>query len=122
MRAFASFAGVLIATHAVAAEPLVFYTASFKDKTSVEFSVHGTHAAGSGDYDFDVAIGLVKTGANGVVEFEDKGGHRARVRCSEPAAVGVGARDYPIDAFALGAASGDWKMGLWATFCTVPSS
>jgi hypothetical protein len=65
MRAIALFAGVLVATPSMTAEQLIFYTASFPDATSVQLSVVNNSVSLYGDYDFDVAIGLVETDANG---------------------------------------------------------
>ncbi|WP_287254509.1 hypothetical protein [Mesorhizobium sp.] len=85
MRAIALFAGVLVATPSTAAEQLIFYTASFPDATSVQLSILNSSVSRDGDYDFDVAIGLVETDANGAIRYEDTGKHRARVRCNYPA-------------------------------------
>ena len=121
MRAIAFFAGVLVATPLMAAERLIFYTANFPDATSVQLSVLNNRVSRDGDYDFDVAIGLVETDATGVARYEDTGRHRARVRCNYPAYVSVGARKYPI-AMPLNRSAHDWKENLWVTFCAAPSS
>ncbi|MER9272857.1 hypothetical protein [Mesorhizobium sp. M0643] len=92
MRAIALFAGVLVTPPSMAAEQLIFYTASFPDATSVQLSVVNNNVSLYGDYDFDVAIGLVETDANGAIRYEDGGRHRAQVRCNYPAYVSVGAR------------------------------
>lgn len=122
MRAIAFFAGVLVATPSMAAEQLIFYTANFPDATSVQLSILNNSVSRDGDYDFDVAIGLVETDANGAIRYEDTGKHRARVRCNYPAYVSVGARRYPIDMPLSRSASDDWKENLWITFCAAPSS
>ncbi|RWP32029.1 MAG: hypothetical protein EOR03_21225, partial [Mesorhizobium sp.] len=119
MRAIAVFAGVLMATPSMA-EQLVFYTANFPDATSVQLSVQSNSVSRGGDYDFDVAIGLVETDASGAVRYEDTGRHRARVRCSYPAYVSVGARKYPVVMSLSRAPHDDWKENLWMTFCAVP--
>ncbi|WP_287202386.1 hypothetical protein [Mesorhizobium sp.] len=121
MRAIAVFAGVLMATPSMA-EQLVFYTANFPDATSVRLSVQSNSVSRGGDYDFDVAIGLVETDASGAVRYEDTGRHRARVRCSYPAYVSVGARKYPVMMSLSRALHDDWKEYLWMAFCAVPSS
>jgi hypothetical protein len=120
MRAIAFFAGVLMATPSMAAEQLVFYTANFPDATSVQLSVLNNSVSQDGDY--DVAIGLVETDANGVIRYEDTGRHRARVRCNYPAYVSVGTRKYPMVMPLSRALHDDWKEYLWMTFCAVPSS
>jgi hypothetical protein len=84
MRAIALFAGVLVATPSMA-EQLTFYTAHFPDATSVQLSVLNNSVSQDGDYDFDVAIGLVETDARGAIRYTDTGRHRARVRCDFPA-------------------------------------
>jgi hypothetical protein len=122
MRAIAFFAGVLLATPSMAAEQLIFYTANFPDATSVQLSILNNSVSRDGDYDFDVAIGLVETDANGAIRYEDTGKHHARVRCNHPAYVSVGARRYPIDMPLSRSASDDWKENLWITFCEAPSS
>jgi hypothetical protein len=61
------------------------YTANFPDATSVQLSILNNSVSRDGDYDFDVAIGLVETDANGAIRYEDTGKHRARVRCNYPA-------------------------------------
>ncbi|MEI8700958.1 hypothetical protein EOD08_01930 [Mesorhizobium sp. M6A.T.Ca.TU.002.02.2.1] len=122
MRAIALFAGVLVATPSMAAEQLVFYTASFPDATSVQLSVMDNSVSPYGDYDFDVAIGLVETDANGVIRYEDTGRHHARVRCNYPAYVSVGVRKYPIEMSLNRSAHDDWKENLWRIFCAAPSS
>ncbi|RUU43933.1 hypothetical protein EOC93_12985 [Mesorhizobium sp. M6A.T.Ce.TU.002.03.1.1] len=122
MRAIALFAGVLVATPSMAAEQLVFYTASFPDATSVQLSVMDNSVSPYGDYDFDVAIGLVETDANGVIRYEDTGRHHARVRCSYPAYVSVGVRKYPIEMSLNRSVHDDWKENLWRIFCAAPSS
>jgi hypothetical protein len=122
MRAIAFFAGVLVATPSMAAEQLIFYTASFPDATSVQLSILNNSVSRDGDYDFDVAIGLVETDANGAIRYEDTGKHRARVRCNYPAYVSVGARRYPIEMPLNRSTHDDWKENLWITFCAAPSS
>ncbi|MGX9177954.1 hypothetical protein [Mesorhizobium sp. BHbdii] len=122
MRAIAVFAGVLVATPSMAAEQLVFHTANFPDATSVQLSVMNNSDSRHGDYDFDVAIGLVETDANGVIRYEDTGRHHARVRCNYPAYVSVGTRKYPIETPLSRSAHDDWKEKLWMTFCAAPSS
>lgn len=67
------------------------------DATSVQLSVVNNNVSLYGDYDFDVAIGLVETDANGAIRYEDDGRHRARVRYNYPAYVSVGARKYPME-------------------------
>jgi hypothetical protein len=121
MRAIAFFAGVMVATPSMA-EQLVFYTASFPDATSVQLSVLNNSVSQDGDYDFDVAIGLVETDAKGVIRYEDTGRHHARVRCSYPAYVSIGTRKYPIVMPLRRASNDDWKEYLWMTFCAVPWS
>lgn len=122
MRAIALFAGVLVATPSMAAEQLIFYTASFPDATSVQLSVVNNSVSLYGDYDFDVAIGLVETDANGAIRYEDTGRHRARVRCNYPAYVSVGTRKYPIEMPLSRPVHDDWKEKLWVVFCAAPSS
>lgn len=121
MRAIAFFAGVMVATPSMA-EQLVFYTANFPDATSVQLSVQSNSVSQDGDYDFDVAIGLVETDASGAIRYEDTGRHRARVRCSYPAYVSVGTRKYPVVMSLSRSARDDWKENLWMTFCASPSS
>ncbi|WP_192177402.1 hypothetical protein [Mesorhizobium amorphae] len=122
MRAIAFFAGVLVATPSIAAEQLVFYAATFPDATSVQLSVLDNSISQDGDYDFDVAIGLVETDASGAIRYEDTGRHLARVRCNYPAYVSVGTRKYPM-AMPLNLSNhDDWKENLWVTFCAAPSS
>ncbi|MCF6111024.1 hypothetical protein [Mesorhizobium muleiense] len=122
MRAIAFFAGVLVATPSMAEERLIFYTANFPDATSVQLSVQSNSVSQDGDYDFDVAIGLVETDASGAVRYEDTGRHRARVRCSYPAYVSVGTRKYPMALPLNRSTHEDWKENLWITFCAPPSS
>ena len=123
MRAIAFLAGVLVATPSIAAEQLVFYTAIFQDATSVQLSVLNNSVSQHGDYDFEVAIGLVETDASGTIKYEDTGRHRARVRCNYPAYVSVGTRKYSIEMPLLNhSAHDDWKENLWITFCAAPSS
>ncbi|TIO07817.1 hypothetical protein [Mesorhizobium sp.] len=122
MRAIALFAGVLMATPSMAAEQLVFYTANFPDATSVQLSVTNNSVSLLGDYDFDVAIGLVETDANGVIRYEDTGRHHARVRCNYPAYVSVGTRKYPIGMPLSRPVHDDWKENLWIVLCAAPSS
>ncbi|WP_292593699.1 hypothetical protein [Mesorhizobium sp.] len=69
MRAIAFFAGVLVATPSMAEERLIFYTANFPDATSVQLSVQSNSVSQDGDYDLDVAIGLVETDASGAVRL-----------------------------------------------------
>lgn len=122
MRAIALLVGVLVATPLMAAEKLIFYTASFGDATSVQLSVLDNSVSRNGDYDFDVAIGLVETSATGVIRYVDTGKHRARIRCSYPPYVSVGAQTYPIEMPLNRSARADWKENLWVTFCAAPSS
>jgi hypothetical protein len=122
MRAIVFVAGVLMATPSSGAEQLVFHVANFPDATSVQLSVISESVSNGGDYDFDVAIGLVETDKNGAIRYVDRGHHHARVRCADPAYVGVGGRRYPIAARLQEPAPDDWKVDLWKTFCAVPSS
>jgi hypothetical protein len=122
MRAIAFVAGVLVATPSMAAEQLIFHTANFPDATSVQLSMLNNSVAQDGDYDFDVAIGLVETDASGTIRYKDTGSHRARVRCGYPAYVSVGTRKYPIEVPLSRSAHDDWKENLWITFCAAPSS
>jgi hypothetical protein len=117
MRALVFVCGVLVAAPVSMAEPLVFHTTHFPDTTSVQLSMLSSSSARAKDYDFDVLIGLVRTDAAGVIAFEDLGRHHARVRCGDPAYVGVGLRRYPIPS-----SSGDWKESLWKALCAVPMS
>jgi hypothetical protein len=121
MRAIAFVAGVLLATPSTAEQP-IFYTASFPDATSVQLSIIDNSVSQDADYDFDVAIGLVETDASGAVRYEDTGSHRARVRCSYPAYVSVGTRQYPVGLPTGRSSDKDWKEILWKAFCAVPSS
>jgi hypothetical protein len=122
MRAHVLLAGVLVAMPSSAAEQQIFFAASFPDATSVQLRVLSDNVSRSIDYDFDVAIGVVKTDASGAIKYEDTGRHSARIRCHEPASVSVGARTFPITMdFGLDARD-DWKKALWMTFCAVPSS
>ena len=122
MRAIAFLAGVLVATPSTAAEQLVFYTANFPDATSVQLSILNNSVSQDGDYDFEVAIGLIETDKSGTIRYEDTGRHRARVRCNYPAYVSVGTRKYPIGMPLSRSAHDDWKENLWITFCAAPSS
>lgn len=122
MRAIVFVAGVLVATPSMTAEQLIFYTANFPDATSVQLSVLSNSIPQDGDHDFDVAIGLVETDANGAIRYEDTGKHRARVRCSYPAYVSVGTRRYPMQMSLSHSPHDDWKENLWITFCAAPSS
>jgi hypothetical protein len=122
MRAIAFFAGLSVATPSIAAEQFVFYTASFPDATSVQLSVLGDSVSQDGDYDFEVAIGLVETDASGAIKFEDTGRHRARVRCGYPANVSVGGQKYLMEMPLGHSGHDDWKENLWITFCAAPSS
>lgn len=117
MRAFAVLMGVL-AVSAAHAEPRVFYTAHFPDRTSVQMSVMGDGIPDEGEYDFVVAIGLARINATGVMTFFDRGRHRARIRCAEPAYVGFGDRQFPVHAMSIS----DWKQRLWETYCETPVS
>lgn len=121
MRAIAFLAGVLVATPSTAAEQLVFYTANFPDATSVQLSILNNSVSQDGDYDFEVAIGLIETDKSGTIRYEDTGRHRARVRCNYPAYVSLGTRKYPIPTPLIRSAH-DWKENLWITFCAAPSS
>lgn len=122
MRVFAAIAGVLLVTTSGAAQQLVFHSASFPDATSVQLSVVGDTIPEAGDYDFDVAIRLVEIGADGAIRYEDYGKHRARVKCGDPAYVGVGKHEYPIHTGIPGSALADWKHDLWMVFCAMPVS
>lgn len=122
MRSIAFVAGVLVATPSMAAEQLIFHTANFPDATSVQLSILNNSVSQDGDYDFDVAIGLVETDASGAIRYKDAGSHRARVRCSYPAYVSVGSRKYPIKLPPSRSPHDDWKENLWIAFCAAPSS
>lgn len=122
MRAIAFVAGVLVATPSMTAEPLIFYTASFPDATSVQLSVMNDTVFHEKEYDFEVAIGLVETDASGAIKYVDRGSHRARIRCAPPAYVSVGTRKYPVGAALRDLQRRDWKQDLWTAFCAIPSS
>jgi hypothetical protein len=121
MRAIAFVAGLLVATPSMAEQP-IFFTANFPDATSVQLSILNNSVSQDGDYDFDVAIGLVETDASGAIRYEDTGSHRARVRCSYPAYVSLGSQKYPIKLPPSRSPDDDWKENLWIAFCAVPSS
>ncbi len=121
MRAIALVAGVLVATPSMAGQ-LIFYTATFRDATSVQLSVLNNSVSQDRGHDFDVAIGLVETDASGAIRYEDSGRHRAQVRCNYPAYVSVGSRTYPIEMPLSRSSHNDWKENLWMTFCAAPSS
>ena len=65
MRAVLVLAGVTVASSA-AAEPRVFYTARFPDRT-IQMSVLGDGVPLEGGYDHDVAIGLAEGGSSTVI-------------------------------------------------------
>lgn len=122
MRVLAVLAGALVATPLSAAEQMIFHTVSFADDTTIQLSVLSNSAPLEGDYDFEVAIGLVQTDANGAIIYEDSGKHRARVRCGRPAYVRVGNLKYPIDTALGHSTRDDWKEDLWKAFCAAPVS
>lgn len=121
MRAIVFVAGVLMATPSARAEQLVFYTANFPDATSVQLSVKSEAVSGTGDHDFEVAIGLTETDADGAIKYVDQGSHHARIRCAAPAYVSFGTHKFPIGS-GRETTSDDWKVDLWKAFCAVPSS
>lgn len=117
MRAVLVLAGVTVATSA-AAEPRVFYTARFPDRT-IQMSVLGDGVPLEGGYDHDVAIGLAEIDEEGTLLYFDQGHHHARIRCAPPAYVSFGEHRFPMQG---PAAAADWKQDLWKTYCEVPSS
>lgn len=117
MRAVVVIAGVLL-VGAAQAEPRVFYTAHFPDRTSIEMSVIGDGVSDHGGYDFDVSIGLAKINATGKVIFFDGSSHHAQIRCAEPAYVGFGNHRFSVHA----TSSLDWKQDLWKAYCDAPVS
>lgn len=112
----------LVATPASAAEPMVFHTSSFADSTTVQLRVLGSSLSLNGAYDYDIVIGLIQTDAIGANFYEDSGKHRAKVSCGEPAYIGVGETNYPIDPSEFSLERDDWKEKLWKIFCTAPIS
>lgn len=106
-------------TSAAATEPMVFHRAHFPDHTVVSLSLLGNQAAASVKYDFDVFISLSQTNADGHGAYNDRGKHKASVRCNPPAAVSVRGVDYPIPTSDAGT---DWRDDLWKAVCTPPVS
>jgi hypothetical protein len=117
MRAVLVLASLTVASDA-AAEPRIFYTAHFPDRT-IQMSVLGDGVPRDGGYDFDVAIGLAELDRAGALLYFDAGRHHARIRCAPPAYVRFGEHRFPVQG---PAAQGDWKQGLWKAYCEVPSS
>lgn len=104
-----------------AAEPLVFHTAHFNDDTVVSLGLVSNQAAQRPGYDYDVLISLSsRHEADGAI-YNDRGRHRALVRCGDPAKVSVRGVDYPVRTSEPGSA-GDWKADLWRAVCLVPVS
>ena len=117
MRGALLLASVMSVTTANA-EPRVFYTAYFRDRTSIQMSVMGDGVPAEGGYDFDVAIGLAEISNNGTVIYFDAGRHHARIRCAEPAYVRFGDHRFPVH----GSGPSDWKKLLWKAYCEAPVS
>jgi hypothetical protein len=104
------FVSMMVVT-AAKAEPRVFYTAHFPDRTSIEMSVDGV--AGDGVYDFDVTIGLAEISDKGTSLYFDPGRHHARIGCAKPAHVTLGDHRFMVHLLE----PSDWKRHLWKAYC-----
>lgn len=108
-------AGVLSASIATAAEPLIFHTENFADDTVVSLGLVGNRLSDQAEYDYDVLISLSQKHFKSGDVYSDPGRHRAFVRCSDPAKVSVRGVDYAVS---ISLARGtDWKSDLWVAIC-----
>jgi hypothetical protein len=117
MRAVLVLASLTLAS-AATAEPRIFHTAHFPDRT-IQMSVLGDGVRENDSYDFDVAIGLAELDQAGALLYFDAGRHHARIRCAAPAYVRFGEHRFPMQG---PAAQRGWKQDLWKAYCEVPSS
>ncbi|CUH98357.1 hypothetical protein [Leisingera aquaemixtae] len=111
--------GLLLVATPSAGQQTVFHTANFPDATMVQLSVTHYQVTSEEDFDFEVAIKLVQTDANGTVLYDDTRKHPVRVKCGEPAYVDTGLKRFMIN---TATSNGDWQHDLWAMLCTTATS
>lgn len=113
--------GLFSVANAAAAGPIVFHTAHFNDDTLVSLGLVSNQAAQRPGYDYDVLISLSSRRDTDGAIYNDRGRHRALVRCGDPATVSVRGIDYPVRTSESEGVE-DWKTDLWRAVCLLPVS
>lgn len=111
-------AALLGSTSAAHCQPPAFYTSAFGEHELVSLFLRDATAASEPGFDYDVLIEIGRRQTHGTGFYADPSAHRAAVRCYEPGAVMVSGRLYDVSV--LG--EGDWKLALWNSVCTTPTS
>jgi hypothetical protein len=102
------------------AEPLVFHSETFSDRTTVTMELTSNEALSRQDYDFGVTIKLIETDETGSVTYHDNGRHKALVQChANPGKLFVGGREYVVTG-QLASTGDEWKRDLWRAVCLEP--
>lgn len=111
-------AALLGSTSAAHCQPPSFYTSAFGEHEQVSLFLRDATAAAEPGFDYDVLIEIARSQTDGTGFYIDPSAHKAVVRCYDPGAVMVSGRLYGVSE--LG--GGDWKLALWNSICTAPTS
>ena len=105
-------------TSAAYCQPSAFYRSLLGEDQLVSLFLRDAIAAAEPGFDYDVSIEITRGHIHGTDLYIDPSVHKAVVRCHEPGAVMVGGRRYDLP----GLGQGDWKLALWQSVCTTPTS
>lgn len=112
-------AGALLGSASVAhCQPPAFYTSAFGEHEVVSLFLRDTTAAVEPGFDYDVLIEIARGAVDGTGGYTDPSSHKAAVRCYDPAAVMVRGALYDVS----GMGDDDWKLALWSSICSPPTS
>lgn len=95
-----------------------FYTSAFGDHELVSLFLRDATAAAEPGFDYDVLIEIARVQSDGTGFYADPSAHKAVVRCYDPGAVMVSGALYEVS----GLEGVDWKLALWNSICTAPTS
>lgn len=111
-------AALLGSTAAAYCQPPAFYTSASGEHELIGLFLRDATSATDPGFDYDVLIEIARGQIDGTGIYTDPSAHKAVVRCYEPGAVMVSGRLYGVSA--LG--QDDWKLALWNSVCTGPTS
>jgi hypothetical protein len=111
-------AALLGSTSAAYCQPPSFYSSAFGEHELVSLFLRDATAATEPGFDYDVLIEIARGQTDGTGLYADPSAHKAVVRCYDPGAVMVSGRLYDVAGLGLS----DWKLALWNSVCTAPTS
>jgi hypothetical protein len=97
----------------VAGERPPFHVEQFDGETSISLTVTSMQVSSTQRFDYDVTIGLTKSGATSQTEYIDGGSHPVKVKCL-PGMISVGGKDFVLHGDKQ---KHDWKEDLWDYLC-----